>query len=308
MSLFFSLLSKLFPLYATMGAGAVLSRSGAGNLTSGLAFLQIYLIAPVIVFTSLLKLQMVPELAVMPFVWFGFVAAISTVTNFAARRLGSDYAPVLAQASGGANTGYLGAPIAMILFPADWLPVYFFIMLGGFFYESTLGYYWIARGRFTPRQALQSLLKLPTFYALLLGLAGNALGLRVPDMWQNIVRDFMGAYVVLGALIIGFAIAQNQRFVFNWRFLGTLYGIKFLLWPLLMLGLLHLLSVFLPDMPVAAHHCALLMSVMPLAANTAAFAALLKIHPEETATAVALSTLLSLVTVPVTVLLLGLAT
>ena len=307
MTLFFSLLAKLFPLYATMGTGALLARGQAGNLTAGLAFLQIYLVAPVIIFANLLKLQMVPELTIMPFLWFGFVALISTVTNIIARRLKSDYAPILAQASGGANTGYLGVPVALILFPADWMPVYFFIMLGGFFYESTLGYYWIARGRFLPREAIKSLLRLPTFYALIAGLIGNGLGLTVPAMWDNIVRDFMGAYVILGALIIGFAIGQNKKFVFNWRFLGALCGIKFLVWPVGMGALLFGLRILMPDLPQAAVSCALLMSFMPLAANSAAFAALLKIHPEETATAVALSTVLSLVTVPVCVLLFGLA-
>lgn len=307
MTLFLSLLTKLLPLYATMGAGGFLSRRHEGNMATALALLQIYLIAPIVIFANLLKLQMVPELVVMPVLWFLFVAAISTATNGIARRLGSDYAPILAQASGGANTGYLGVPIALILFPADWMPVYFFIMLGGFFYESTLGYYWVARGRFSSREAVKSLLKLPTFYALLAGLAGNALGLELPPMWDGIVRDFMGAYVILGALILGFAIGQNRSFVLNPRFLGALFSIKFLVWPALMFGLLAALRAVLPDLPRAASDCALLMSIMPLAANSAAFAALLKIHPEETATAVALSTVLSLVTVPFYVLLFGLA-
>jgi predicted permease len=187
------------------------------------------------------------------------------------------------------------------------MPLYFFIMVGGFFYESTLGYYWVARGRFSSRDAVKSVLKLPTFYALFAGLACNAAGLTLPAMWEGIARDFMGAYVILGALILGFAIGQNKKFVLNPRFLGALYGIKFLVWPAVMFGLLAVLRAALPNLPQAASHCALLMAIMPLAANTAALAALLKVHPEETATAVALSTVLSLVTVPVYALLFGLA-
>lgn len=306
MSIFLSLLSKLFPLYATMGAGAALSRV-AGNLTAGLATLQIYLVAPVIVFANMLKLQFVPELSLLPVLFLAIGTLISVATHFVSGRLGSSYAPVLSQASGTANIGYLGVPIATILFPPDWMPVYFFTMLGGFVYESTLGYYWIARGAFSPREAIKSLLKLPILYALVAGLILNKFQFQLPEMWNGIVRDFMGAYAVLGALIVGFALANNKHLRVNPGFLAALLGLKWIVWPGLVWGALSLLRLTSWAVPEAGEKVLLLMSFMPMAANSAAFAAILGLHPEETATAVVLSTLLSLFIVPFYVMLFGLA-
>lgn len=305
-ALFWSLLAKLFPLYATMGAGAALSRK-AGNLTSQLAVLQIYLIAPVIIFAKLLRLEMVPAYTALPVLFLVLSALVSGAVYCAARKIAPSFAPIMGQTSGAANLGYLGVPVALILFPPEWMPVYFFTLLGGFFYESTIGYYWVARGAYNMRDAFISLLKLPTFHAILLGLAGNAMDFHLPESWEGIARDFLGAYVVLGSLIIGFAIAQTGKLVIHWGFLLALLVVKYLLWPALMFGCLALLRSLGLGLPVEGEHILLLFSILPMAANSAAFAALLNVHPEETATAVVISTLLGLFVIPAYALLFGLS-
>lgn len=302
MSIFLSLLSKLFPLYATMGAGAFLARR-AGNLTGPLAQLQIYLILPVVAFVNMTRLEAKPGLIVLPLALFAVCTAISGATYALARRAGSSYTPLLAQASGAANLGYLGVPVAVILFPPDLIPAYIFTLMGGVIYENTVGYYWLARGHYSARESLIRLLKMPTIYAIAAGLVLNAFDLQLPAMWDTVARDFLGAYVVLGALIIGFGVAQNEDFRLNARLLGTLLGIKFLVWPAVVVGLVAVLALTPFAVPDPYAPILLLMSFMPLAANTAAFAALLKIHPEEAATAVALSTVLSLAVIPAYVVL-----
>ncbi len=306
MTLFFAMLSKLFPLYATMGAGVALSRA-FGNLSGTLATIQLYLIVPVVVLTSLMKLSFSPDLLLLPF-WLGFLClTISAGTNFIARKVESPYAPLLAQASGAANLGYLGIPIAMIVLPADFLPVYVLTMVGGVLYENTVGYYWMARGRFSPRDAMRSLLRMPFLYAVVAGLAFNSMGVEIPALWEGLVRDFLGAYVVLGALIIGLGLAQKGCPTFHGTLFGAMLGIKFILWPALTMALLAVLRLTPLAVPVQYEPILLLMSVLPLAANTAALAALLEVYPQEAAGAVALSTLLSLGVVPAYVSLFGLA-
>lgn len=306
MSLFLAMLSKLLPLYATMGSGAVLARA-FGNSSKTLAQLQIYLIAPVIVLTNMMKLNFTPDLLMLPLVLAGLCLFISATTNFVARKVGTDYAPLLAQASGAANLGYLGIPVAAILFPADFIPVYVLTLVGGQVYESTFGYYWIARGRYHPRDAIKSLLRMPLIYALVVGLTLNVLGVTLPDMWESVARDFLGAYVVLGALIIGSGLAQNKKLMPNLSLLAAMFGIKFLVWPALTVAVLALLRTTAFAVPAMYEPILLLMSFLPLAANTAAYAALLHVHPDEAATAVALSTVLSLVIIPAYALFFGLA-
>ncbi|MDD2324669.1 MAG: AEC family transporter [Alphaproteobacteria bacterium] len=306
MSLFFVMLSKLFPLYATMGAGYGLARA-FGNMSKSLAQIQIYFIVPVIVLVNMMKLDFTPDLFMLPCTYGFLCVVISSTTNFLARKVGTDYAPLLAQGSGSANIGYLGIPIAAILFPDNFMPVYILAMVGGQIYESTLGYYWVARGRYTARDAVKSLLRLPLVYALICGLVLNKLGAVLPKVWENTPRDFLGAYVVLGALIIGLGLAQNKKLVLNVKLLSVFYGIKFILWPVSTLTVLAGLRLTPFAVPSQYEPILLLFSFLPMAANTAALAALLDVHPDEAATAVAGSTLLSLVIVPAYVLLFGLA-
>jgi predicted permease len=302
MTLFFSLLAKLFPLYLTMGAGAALGKV-MGKLAGDLALIQIYLIAPVIVLASMIDLKFDAEIGALPFIFFGIRALISIITNFVARRAGSEYAPLLAEASGAMNAGYLGIPVAMALFPSDWIAPYIFVVGTGAFYDATLDYYWIARGRFSVREALKSLSRFPVLYAILAGIVLNTLEIKLPEMWQGFVRDFMGAYVVLGALIIGVALVQAQRIVFNVRLLSVLLGIKFLVWPALTFALVWGLRALSFGLPAYGEQILLLLSILPMAANTAALAALMRFKAEEAATAVALSTFLSLFIVPAYALL-----
>jgi len=306
MTLFLAMLTKLFPLYVTMGAGFGLSRA-FGNMSRTLAQVQIYFVAPVVAMTNMMKLNYSPDLLMLPCVFGLLCALISTVTNFAARKVGTDYAPLLAQASGSANTGYLGLPIALMLFPNDFIPVYILAMAGGLIYETSLGFFWIARGVYTPLDAVKRLFKMPLIYALAGGLALNGLGVTMPAVWESVVRDFMGAYVVLGALIIGLGLAQNKHFRLNFKLLGVMYGIKFLVWPVLTVAALALLRDTVLAVPPMYEPILLLLSFLPNAANTAAFASLLNVHPDEAATAVALSTLLSLAIIPAYVLFFGFA-
>lgn len=305
-SLFLSMLAKLFPLYVTMGAGYGLQRA-TGDLMRALALLQIYFLAPIVVLTNVMKLDVELSMLGLPFVFFAISAAIATVTRFALRNMDQGVAPAIVQASGTANTGYLGIPVATILFPPEMLPLYIFVMVGGNLYESSLGYYYIARGKFSPAEAVRKLLSLPTLYALALGLILGHFHVTVPEMWQGFVQNIMGAYVVIGALIIGYGIAMVKTWKFDWSFLRIILTIKHAVWPAIMIGVIlldqHILHWFMPEF----HKILLLFAMLPLAANTAAFAALFGIAPDRSATAVALSTVLSLVLIPVLAIVLGLA-
>jgi len=303
MSLFFVMIAKLFPLYATMGAGVALGRL-RGGLSGALATIQIYFIMPVVVFTNIMNLSFSPNLLLLPFYLGGLCLAISASVNYVARKAGSPYAPLLAQGSGAANLGYLGLPIAAIVLPLDFLPVYVLTMVGGILYENTFGYYWMARGRFSPREALKSLLKMPFLYAVLAGFILNFCGISIPPSWEGVARDFLGAYVVLGVLIIGLGLADKRLLSgAPLRLWGVLMAIKFLLWPVATMGLIVVLRFSPFAVPSLYEPILLLMSVLPLAANTAALAALLDVYPQEAAGAVALSTLLSLGVIPAYVML-----
>lgn len=305
MSIFLLLLLKLLPIYGVMVAGYFLARK-ANNVTGSLAVLQIYFIAPIVIFSNVSSLQLSFRVALLPLLSFFLSAFISTSVYFLTRSRLDNSGPLLAQASGTMNNGYLGVPVALAIFPDTLLPTYLFTMVATSIYEGSLGYYFIARGKFTVRDALRKLATLPTLYAVGLGLALATQHFVMPEMLQGIIRDFRGAYVILGSLIVGMGLAQVRKLEFDFKFLGTLFGIKFIAWPALAALLLFIERITLGVIQPDQARIILLMSCLPLAANTAAFAALVGVHPEKAATAVAASTLLALVTLPLSAILFGL--
>lgn len=304
MDLFLTLLSKLLPIYLVMAAGYGLSRL-TGNIAGNIAAIQIYLVAPIVVFTNVRRLELTPALAGSALLMLALCCLISTAVYFLTSSRADDTGPVLAQSAGTGNTGYLGIPVALAVFGEDILPAYLLIMVATVVYESTLGYYFIARGRFGPRDALLKLLRLPMVYAAALGLLFAANHWDIPAQWQDAARDFRGFYVICGALIIGLSLAQVRDWRPDTRFLGTILGVKFILWPLTAFVALALEGQLFGFIPPEHRAIILLMSLLPLAANTAAFAALFNIHPAKAAAAVAVSTLIATVSLPISAVLLG---
>ena len=305
MTLFLTLLIKLLPIYATMGMGMFLSRQ-VGNIAYQLGVMQIYFITPLVVCTKIMHLEFDISMMALPVTMFFICIGIASAVYHVTRIAKNDAYSILGQGSGTANTGYLGVPVALIVLPADQLPLYMFGMVATVIFENSLGYYFAARGQFSPREAILKLLKLPTLYALIIGVVLGQLNIAIPSSWENFERDLLGAYVVLGALIIGFGLSGVKWHDFNVRFVGIFLGIKFIIWPLvtflIVLADQNFVGLLTPDM----HKILLLMSFLPMAANTVAFAALFKTYPSQAAVAVALSTLFGLIAIPFYVTLFGL--
>ena len=171
--------------------------------------------------------------------------------------------------------------------------------LGFILFENTLGFFITARGNYTVNQSLERLLKLPTLYAFAAALALNWSGLKLAGQaYADLVLLFKGAYTVLGMMLIGLGLASIQKLVFDLKFLTVAFLVKFGLWPGVVFGVIYLDKTFFNFFSPLLHQVMMVLSVMPMAANTVAYATELKAHPEKVSLAVVLSTLFALVFVP----------
>ena len=115
---------------------------------------------------------------------------------------------------------------------------------------------------------------------------------------SDIMVSFRGAYSVLGMMMIGLGLASINRFSIDYLFLGLTFLEKFILWPFIIFLVLVLDNLWLRLYTPAIHKVLVLLSIVPLAANTVAFATELKAEPEKAALAVGLSTLFALFYIP----------
>jgi malate permease and related proteins len=304
MPIFLALLIKVIPLYANLALGFVAGKWLHVQRES-IATLMIYMIAPIVFFGGITKMELSPALLTVPLLGYMLSVIIGVATYQVARRLYHDSRPnIMAAASGTGNNGYFGLPIAMMLFDTQAVGVYLLLVIGITIYESTVGFYITAKGQHSPADSLRKTLRLPAVYALLAGACVSLSGLAMPAVFYDFLRYFEGAYTVLGMMIIGLGLSGMHRLEIDWGFTTILFVARFVAWPVLALGAVWLDTRYFNLYSDAVRQAVLLISIMPLAANSVAIASLLRCEPEKTASAVLLSTIFAAIYVPVMVALL----
>jgi predicted permease len=300
---FLGLFHKLIPLYLIVGLGFASGKWLKLN-RDAIAQLVIYVVSPVVIFTSVSQIDLRTEFLAVPAVIAGLGSAIAILFLWLSRKtperfgLGGPTGNLLAFAVGNANTGYFGLPIALMLFGADGIGVYLLFALGFILYENTVGFYILSRGKATARESLRRLARLPPLHAFALAIVANLLGLKITGVYSDFAAYFRGAYSVLGVMLIGLGVAELKTFRFDWRFVGsTLLG-KFIAWPLLITAWIALDRSLLHVYDIRSHQMLFLIACTPLAANTVAYASLLDTEPAKAGVAVLISTIFALFFIP----------
>lgn len=292
-----ALMGPLWTLLAFVALGVVAARRLKVD-PRPIATLLIYLIAPLTFFRALVLGGPTPAWLGLTASLFILASLVALLVNAVARRwLPGEEGAVLAFSAGTGNTGYFGLPVALVLLPPEGVTVYLFCVLGVTLYEFTVGFYLSARGRFSVRDSLLKIARLPLIYAFLAALLVEMLGVSVPESVTEALSVFPATYTLLGMMIIGMTLGRISLRSLDGRFIGACVGVRYLLWPALMLGAVMLLDATLglsPDLRLAL----LLVGVVPMAANVVVVAMELGIAPEKGALAVLITTLAAPVVIP----------
>lgn len=303
MDVFFTLITKLLPIYIIICAGFFLTRHHKIDKDS-LVKILVYLIAPVVIFHGVYTLELNAKTLLIPLLFF-CISSVLALTSFALNRnfKSQSLRGVLAFTAGSGNTGYFGLPVAIALFGESVTGLAVLITFGFVMYENTVGFFLVARGSHTARESIYKLLRLPMLYAFILAVILNFTDIRLGSIYEGFVPNFRGAYVILGSFIVGSALAGFNTSHIDFPALKRAFLFKFVAWPTIVSLLIildkNIWQIFL-DVP-NLYGVAFLISIVPLAANTVAYATLLKSEPEKAAFMVFISTLFALVYIPLLV-------
>lgn len=297
------LLYKLLPLYVLIVLGWIAGRflEVRGNYIAGM---MLYILTPSVVFSGVMAAPLSPEVLALPFITFVLCALVGHLHLLIARRWLSDASAnliPLAVATG--NTGYLGIPVALLLFGEEGLGVYVLCMLGTVLYENSIGFYLAARGRFTIAHCLKKVLRLPSLYAFFLATLLNLNGFSIPEIAEPLFANLRGAYSVLGMMIIGMSIISFRGLAGDPRYTALAFFGKFIAWPILAVLFWWFDSNGPQWYDQQVYQALFLISITPVAANTVVIAHVLKLSPAQAAGTALLSTLLALFTIPLMIAL-----
>ena len=296
--MFTLLILKLIFLYFLIFLGYVAGRWLRVEKES-VARLLIYLIVPMVFFTSILNMNLHPSLLLLPILFYALACTIALcMIKFSKFFCVPPATHILAFATGSGNIGYFGFPLVVAVMGEEYLGVAALIAIGFILFENSLGFYLTARGRHTVSKSLKKVATLPTVYAFLLAVVLRFLGYGLPSFAKEFALNLRGAYSILGMMMIGIAISHIRKPKLNFRFLCLSFFGKFMLWPLLISLLIwgdqKWFQIFSPDI----HRMMFLMSIVPLPGNSVAVATELNTEPEQTAIAVLLSTVFAFGYIP----------
>ncbi len=292
---------KVIPLYMNILLGFIGGKVIGVNRET-VARLMLYMFAPLVIFNGVINTKLNYYIISLPLITFMISTGLSLLFYWLGGFVWKDSTKNLVGLSAGTgNTGYFGLPLALLLFNDQGEGIYIMAILGVTIYENTLGFYMIARGKHTAAECISKLIRLPAIYALLFGLVLNLLKVPVPDIFMDFMRHIKGAYTVLGMMIIGLGIAGLKHFKLDFSFIGLTFLAKFIGWPLLIAAVIYLdtfiFGFFYPEI----YKALILLSFVPLGANVVILASLMEIHPEKAAAAVLLSTIISIIYIPLMV-------
>lgn len=297
------LLPKLIPLYFTIFLGFLAGRRLKVERES-IGALVFYILVPLIMFSGVMKADFTFSTFTLPFVTFAFAACMNFLFLWLSRRVWKDaHANIIACTAGTGNTGYFGLPVAMALFDEPTVAAYILLILGTSIAESSTGFFIAACGKSSVRDSFIKVLKLPLIYAFAIGVVLRLCEVSLPAFMWEFLASVKGAYTLLGMMIVGLGLAGLHRLQPDMKFIGMSFAAKFIVWPVLMLLLVWADRTWLGIYPESIHHALLLLSIVPMAANTVVIATILNIEPEKVATAVFLSYVLAIIYVPLMVTL-----
>ncbi len=299
------LLENLVPLYILIGLGYVAGRWMEVNLHS-LATVAIFILSPVVVFGAILKIELDPVYLLLPVIIFAVSAFIAfTSYKASAAHLKNHLANLIGMTSGTGNTGYFGLPIVIALLGPEAAGIYLLMNLAIVLNEVTVCYYIGARGNHPVHESVKKLIRLPALHAAWVALLFNALNVEMPDVFTTYWNYFTGAWVIIGMMLIGVGLAKVETLRPNFALIGWLFGFRFLVWPALMTGIVAADRLWFHLYDKDVHLMLTLIGIVPLAANTVAFAGHLKLPAGEAAMAVLASTLFALFFIPLMLGFLG---
>lgn len=304
----FFIFVKLMALFSLIGLGFIAHKVLDIDRIS-IAKLVFYILAPLVFFNSVGKLELDLSIIVLPLL----IASFSSILAIASFYISKNYCNGVTRAtfsfiSANSNVGYFLLPIVWEFFDDVAAGTFVVMVLGNSIYESTTGFFIASRGKFSIYESFIKIAKLPSLYAMIFGfIISGVEQFSVPKMFNDVFANIQGAYATLGMMMIGFGLADIKDFKLDFKFISATFVVKFLFWPLLALTFVTIDKTLLHAYDPVMHKMLILFSTAPLAAHNIIIATVLNLQPEKVAASVVLSTVFALFYVPIMIAIFNLA-
>ena len=288
------LLNATTPVFIVIALGWIWTRTGRPYDTALVTDLVMNIGAPCLVFSTLstfhLSLQLLGQMGGAGFVVMGLSGIIgSVILRFAGLSLRGFLPPLIFS-----NIGNMGLPLCLFTFGKPGLALAIVI-----FTVFCIGHFTVGVWLYSGAASLRSLLKMPVIYAVVLSLVVLVTQVTLPN-WITKTTQLLGSFTIpLMLLTLGVSLGRLE--IINIK--------RTIALSLLRLGMGFLLGVLVATLfgfTGAARGVLILQSSMPVAVFNYLLAQQYQRNASETAGLVVISTLCSLLTLPLVIIFIGL--
>ncbi|SFC05272.1 hypothetical protein SAMN04487907_10276 [Zunongwangia mangrovi] len=197
------------------------------------------------------------------------------------------------------NVAFFGIPTVKSLFGDDAVTTLICIYVGTALYGNIIGYIQVAKSKFSTKQAIIEVLKVPFIYIIILALILKGFKVETPEALKPVV-DVMGTVVsVMGMLIIGMNLTNIKFKSLNWGYYSKVLGIRAISAILITAALMGLEYWLVDGLEKEQRQVMALIPLFPIAANLAVFASFLKSQEKQAALLIVFSMVISMILVPI---------
>ena len=298
---FVDLLLIVLPAFLIFGAGFIGQKLLKLDIKS-ISTMSLYLMLPFLTFDTFYSNQLNVEYFYM-FLFTCLLALImTTLTVLFGFFIKADKTQMSAMLLGTIfpNSGNYGAPVAMFAFGAMGFQYAVIFMVIHAFLMNTIGIFIASYGSektTSIKDSLMRVIKMPVLYGFLFGVLLQLLHIELPSTIQDGISLVGSASIPTVMLILGMQLAEIKPQKFELKYVNTVTIFRMLISPLLAVVLVNFMPV--NDMIKNVY---ILLAAMPIAANTTLLAVQFNVKPDLTSFTTLVTTLLSLVTIPLTLL------
>lgn len=289
----------VLPAFLIFGTGFIGQKLLKLNVKS-ISTMALYLMMPFLTFNTfytnklnqeylyviLFNILLIPILAVITFIVGKII--IADKKRLSAMLLGTAFP----------NMGNYGAPVALFAFGTIGFNYAIITMVIQTVFINTIGVFIAAYGgekSTSVRDAFLNMVKMPVLYGVIIGLIFQIMHITLPSNILQSINLMGSAAVPTVMIILGMQLAEVKAEKFEWKYVYSITMLRMVISPLVT-------ALFVSVMPIntTLKDVFILLSAMPIAANTTLLAVQFDTKPNMVSFLTLITTLISLITIPLT--------
>lgn len=288
----------LLPVFGIFAIGFVGQKTLKFDIPN-LSKLTLYLMSPFLAFNTFYTNPLTIDYAYLAIYIFALCLSLILLVSLISFLLGYNLQDrcALILASAFMNNGNYGTPVVLLVFGAVGLDIAVVLMVLQQLAMSTIGIYFAAKGSKDAngmKTVMKRVVRMPIAYGALLGRALQLLHVSLPSALMTCVKLVGDAAIPTIMIVLGMQLAVISFRRIELTKVGIALVLKLLIAPIIAFGLTLILPV-----DEMTKQIMILLAAMPTAANTTLMAVQFDTKPDLVSSATFISTVLSIITLPI---------